>query len=315
MTPEAMDRSYEMSASLQERNQLPDWMYSPPTPERAKLLEPGPDGKPPADGTEVVRCGDALYDRIVLYRLHEYAPPAIFEKAGPIMSGYLRWQWGVTFPRVGRPSTDESPENRGRRAELLALAERCAAAGTSAVVERRRAWRLIDWKVRTKTAALLELAGWGEYAAAYRALPPIAGPTLPRGAASIFRAVERETDKASTAALKGRRPYKRDRASDRADHGRVARLWGADDRADRIGLAVRNAFPEIFRRHIRDDDVPQRERTDLGRALQAGGYARICIDYDPRISDAKVTRTLAEITGSAGTLIDEIIAMGAQRAA
>jgi hypothetical protein len=312
MTPEAMDRSYEMSASLQERNQLPEWMYSPPTPERAERIEPGPDGKPPADGTLVVRCGDALYDRIVLYRLHEYTPPAIFEKAGPILTGYLRWQWGATFPRVGRPSTDERPENRVRRAEILALAERCAAAGTSAAIERRRAWRMIDWKVRTKAAALLDLAGWSEYASGFRALPPIVWPSLPRGAAALFRKAERETDKASSAALEGRHPYSR-RRPNHHDSGRTFKL-DPDSLSHPLSLAVKDAMPDMYRQHIRDDSVPSRERTDLGRAVLVSGYTRICIDHDPRISSARVRRVLGEVAESARALLDEIIAMGNARA-
>jgi hypothetical protein len=287
--------------------QLPRWMRSPPTSEHPEHMDAT---EAPEDLRTVVEISGRLYDRITLYRWHDYAPPAALDQAGPILSTYLRREWVSYYGGGQGNDTDARPENRERRAELVTLATEAAAGRQSPALERRRAWRIIDWRIRTEAAAKLDLAGWTDYGAAFRALPPITGPrALPRGAATLFRKAHRDTDKASTAALLGRRPYKRDRSRPIAEERANERTRRPENPAHALEHAAREALPAL-RRVVKADEVPPSERTDLGRALQAGAYARMCVEHDPRIPDAAVARVMGALAVSGQELIRELTAMG-----
>jgi hypothetical protein len=290
--------------------ELPDWMRSPPTPEHPEHMDAT---EPPDDLRTVVEISGRLYDRITLYRWHDYTPPAVLDKAGAILATYLRREWSSYYGRGAGLDTDARPENRERRAELVTLATEAAAGRQSPALERLRAWRIIDWRIRMEAAAKLELAGWTDYAAAFRALPPITGPrALPRGAATLFRKAHRDTDKASTAALQGVRPYRRDLskpAAERYANERTRRLDVGEHPAHALEQAAREALP-VLTKIVKADEVPSSERTDLGRALLASAYARMCIEHDPRISDAEVARMLRTVAASGRELLRELITMG-----
>jgi hypothetical protein len=294
MTPEAMDRSYEMSASLQERNQLPDWMYSPPTPGRAERIEPGPDGKPPADAVSVVECGNGLYDRIVLHRIHSHSL-RLPHHVSPLLRAFFT-SWWEDY------ATDENPENRDVRAQILTLAAE-ERAGSRA--DRTRAWRTLDWEARVETPALLELAGFADLARAYRSLPDLTGPNLPREAVRLFRTACRETDRASSLAMKGKRESRRWAPSRGGCGGRLL--------VHHLRRAVGTTFRDLYR--MIEEDVHSR-MTPLGLGLLAGGYARICIDYTPRLGRSAVARTKAKLDEAGRALVADVLAIGgASRAA
>lgn len=280
-----------------EPSRLPGWMSSPETPSAPERVE-----KIPEEQVSVVECDGRLFDRITLYRLHHYAPPASFRAAGGLLGAYLRNAWHPVY--VDGPDTDAKPENAEIRAHLAALGAEAAASPTSPALEQRRAWRVVDWEIRTYAAAHLELAGWGDYAAEFRTLPPITGPSLPRGAATVFRKAHRDTDRASTAALQGRRPYVKrgETAGDRM------RLASRGNPGVRLAGMLGDTVPRVASR-VRGDVMP-RERTDMGRAVLAGAHARTCIDLDPRIPDAEVARVAAELSASGHALVRELINMG-----
>lgn len=284
--------------------ELPAWMRSPPTPEKPEHVEPGPEDEPAHVPTVVVECGGRLWDRMVVYEPHRYERPAVIDRAGPILSTYLREEWQPQDSIHGA-GTDEDPENREIRASIVALATEASAGRQSPGIERRRAWRVVDWQVRTGAAAMLELAGWLDYAAAFRTLPAITGPELPRGAPALFREALRATNKASTDALRGVRPYRRDRSKVLAWNQERTRRLSPPNPQYHLAWAVEEVFPSI-RRAMRED----RPTPPLGRATLAGAYARICIDHDPRIPDAEVSRVLSELAASARALLGEIVAMG-----
>lgn len=135
------------------------------------------------------------------------------------------------------------------------------------------------------------------------------GPDLPRGGATLFRGAHRELNKASTDALHGVRPYMRDRSRVVPFCEERTRRLDPGSPAWRLVLAMRQAVPAVGR-HVRGDEVPPRERPDLGRAVETGAYARICVEYDPRIPDAAVARVLGELAASGEALLREIVAMG-----
>lgn len=243
---------------------------------------------------------------------HELAMPA---RVSPILAHFLFESWDrvkadCDVTRVGELKA--MPQNREIRKRICEMASAAEGSDLGAAIERQRAWRIIDWKIRTSAAAFLELAGWGSYAEAFRDLPPIDGPSLPRGALTLFRKARHDTDTASTNALHGLRPFKRDLArvkgAGRSD-GRIARLEGRFSVSSGLVRAVLKAFPRM-EEQLEAQFLPRRAQKPLGQAVLAGAYASICIDYDPRIPAAKVSRVLDQLGDSSDALFDEIVAMG-----
>jgi hypothetical protein len=282
---------------MQTDRELPVWLRSPPTPTNPEHVEPGPDGAPPRPPVAVVESGGCLWDRHACYAPHRYAL-AVPDEAGAVLITVLQMWWS-------RHDTDERPQNAAVRQTIQQLAHAAAGSRLSRALERRRAWRLVDWDLRVATPAFLDLAGFGERADRIRALPPLRRPDLPPGATGVLRAASREADEASTAALEGRRPYRR----------RVGKATG-EDRASSAHRCAWHGLPsleyvarELFP-SIKEATRSYPKPTALSRGLEAGGHARICIEHDPRIADEEIAATSAKLHDAALDLVRELIAMG-----
>lgn len=265
---------------------LAHWLYSPPTPEKPERIQAGANGNPPADATAVVDCGGDLYDRIVLYRTHRHTLRSP-RQLSPMMEAFFALWWE-------KHETDDRPENREVRAQILALA---AEASGGAEVDRRRAWRVIDFQVRENAPVVLDLAGFGAHADAYRRLPEIVGPKLPRAAVQTFRAAHRDTDRASTARVRtgghDRRPWM---------HAGLA--WHLERAARLTVPGLEDMFEETYRTKM----------TPLGLGLLAKGYARICVERSSSgIPLAARKRARAQIDAGSLALVREVIGMQSAR--
>lgn len=284
-TMHAVRRASEI---LSPDNGMAGWLFSPPTPEKPGLVQPGADGRPPVDETTVVDCGGSLYDRIVLYRTHRHTLRTP-RKLSPMLEAFFALWWE-------KHETDERPENRETRALILDLAAR---ADDDAGADERRAWRVIDWQVRENAPVVLELAGFKEYAEAYRALPAITGPTLPRGAAQVFRAACRDTDRASSEIMQRKR----------GQHGRPyihAELAWHLERAARLTIpGLEDMLRETFKTQM----------TPLGLGLLAASYARSCVEWsNSTVPLAARKRALAQLDAASRDLMLEVIKMRGKHA-
>lgn len=251
--------------------ELPHYFESPPTPARPPRMT-----KIPTNSITVIEGPSGLYDQVTLYRLHAYAPPKVFEGCGGLLSLCFNRLWHSPLDEKGI-DTDAKPGNRVLRAKLVALAERASSGQRAAELDVRRAWRVVDWEVRVRAAALMDLAGWHEHASAFRALPPIVGEASLTGAGGILRRAYHHGDRESTKALRGAKPYRRDQTeSARVSDGRTMKAFPACDVGRSLSYALQ-AVPEVHRL-IGDPWWPYRGRTALALGLEAGGHARMCVD-------------------------------------
>lgn len=259
------------------------WLFSPPTPETPEPIEADAQGNPPADATTVVDCGGKLYDRIVLHRTHRHTL-LVPRRLSPMLEAFFALWWE-------KHETDDRPENREVRAQILALA---AEADDGAEADRRRAWRVIDWQVRENAPVVLELAGFGAHADAYRRLPEIVGPKLPREAVQAFRAAHRDTDRASSAVV-------RNGGQDRRPWLHAGLAWHLE-RAARLTIpGLEGMLAETYKTKM----------TPLALGLLAKGYARTCAEWSsPGIPLAARKRARAQLDAGSLALVREVIGMG-----
>jgi hypothetical protein len=257
----------------------------------ASVLErvpPARDGEPAAPSTVVVECDGRLYDRSVVYTEHRY------ELDVPGTSGaLLRMLFEERWKEHACDRVDDGGRHAAARVVLADLAAGLHGATTSPAIEQRRAWRIIDWLVRTEAPLLLEAAGFPRHAERFAALPAIGGSHLPPGAAGVFLAAYRETDAASTAALKGVAPYRRQAVNDRP----IA--------TSSLEYVAKQTVPGI-KEAVRDFPRPP----PLSKGLTAAGYASICIAHDPRIPPRTVRQLVDSIRNAEHQLVRELVAMG-----
>jgi hypothetical protein len=184
------------------------------------------------------------------------------------------------------------------REQISALAARLTNQVPSPGLDRRRAWRIIDWLVHVEAPVMLEVAGFQHLADAYRALPAISGPDQAPGVASTFRAAYRETDRASTEALRGCGPYEK-RSLLRGPRPGPRPATGLP-----LAWAANETVPEVKRL---TRDVPRPPA--LSKGLTAAGYASICTERDPRIPARRVARASAQLRAAGLELVQELIDM------
>lgn len=158
---------------------------------------------------------------------------------------------------------------------------------------------MIDWQVRENAPVVLELAGFAAHADAYRRIPEIVGPKLPREAVQAFRAVHRDTDRASIEIVRAgghdRRPWL---------HAGLA--WHLE-RAARLTIP---GFEELLK------ETYKSKMTPLGLGLLAKGYARTCAEWSSSgIPLAARKRARAQLDAGSLALAREVIGMRSARRA
>lgn len=269
---------------------LPDpaWLHSPPTPEHPERLQ---GDKPPADRSTVVQVlgTGAMYDRITIYRWHSHTPPAL--DADELVRSFVAKWWETC-------DTDKDLRNQQQRASIAVFAAEATRGGRK--LDRRRAWRIVDRRVRVDAPAILALAGFTGHAEAFRNLPEITGPKVPPASARVLRAAFRETDRASTAVVERHRgeTFPTERA--------LIRGGGWLDHL--LELAAREVFPDV---DATLTETFHSKMTPIALGLQAAGYARICLEHNPRIGTAAIRRLAANLQHAAYALAREILTMGA----
>lgn len=275
------------------------------------------DGAPMPEPTSIVECNGLLYDRVVcftphVHKLHLPGDP------GPLLR-MLFTEWWKHFAR------DEDGLNlREQRAAISELVSIACSQKPSAALDRRRAWRYVDWSVHVKSPALFEFGGFPHHAAAYRALPAITGPELPPGAYAAFHAAYRETDAASSAALKRTPPYasptylSRDEKDARRERWFKPRL-DAEDLITRTSLARRLPTMEwVIKTTVPGLDEHLREmprQRPLSRGLSAAVYAEMVGERDSRIPVRRHMALRDEIAAAKLEVVRELVHMRDARAA
>lgn len=246
----------------------------------------------PADRAVVVECGGRLWDEITLHRWHRYTLPALHADA--LLLAFIAKRWEQC-------DTDESPANRGTRARLVALAAEATTGGRK--LDRRRAWRVIDWHVREEAPKILAFAGFVAHAEAYRSLPAITGPGLPGATVRVFQAAHRDTDKASTAAMKRERRAYRTTMPILSQPDREAMRPGRTQH--HLELAAREVFPDI------DALVSQDAKSSpLALGLQASAYAAIVLSRASKVETGAIMCLGTDLEVACDALVGELAAMG-----
>ncbi|ACG73239.1 hypothetical protein AnaeK_2011 [Anaeromyxobacter sp. K] len=278
LTLHALHREAELTSG--NGGALPHWLFSPPTPTNPERIAPGSNGKPPADATAVVECDGRLYDRIILHRPHAHTL-RLPDRTSPMLR--------VFFARLWQDVEDDSrPENRDRRAAILALA---AEAGAGGEADFRRAWAVIDWMVHVQAPAMFELAGFPGHARAYRGLPAITGSELPRGAAKVFRAAHLELNRAATIAVK---------------QCKVRRDDPCPETAFALKFAACTTFPDLGEA-LREDLYTK--MAPLGLGLLAAVHASDCVRYARRVAPSALKRAAAALKAAERELVAEVVGM------